>query len=67
MGFYQASHAMESRFDVVLVLLDFAKAFDKVIHSLLLVKLKVYGFDENTCMWIEAFLYVNTIRNGLMC
>ena len=46
--------AMESRFDVVLALL--AKAFDKVSHSLLLVKLKAYGFDKNTCMWIEAFL-----------
>ena len=48
--------AMESRFDVVLVLLDFAKAFDKVSHSLLLLKLKVYGFDEALCKWIEAFL-----------
>ena len=48
--------AMESRFDVVLVLLDFAKAFDKVSHSLLLVKLKAYGFDQKICLWIEAFL-----------
>ena len=36
--------------------LDFAKAFDKVSHSLLLIKLKAYGFDEKTCNWIEAFL-----------
>ena len=48
--------AMESRFDIVLVLLDFAKAFDKVSHSLLLLKLKAYGFDEVLCKWIEAFL-----------
>ena len=48
--------AMESRYDIVLILLDFAKAFDKVSHALLLHKLRAYGFDEATCRWIGAFL-----------
>jgi hypothetical protein len=35
-----------------LVLLDFAKAFDKVSHA----KLKAYGIDGILVKWIELFL-----------
>ena len=36
--------------------MDFAKAFDKVCHSLLLHKLHHYGIQGKTNRWIQAFL-----------
>ena len=36
--------------------MDFAKAFDKVCHSLLLHKLHHYGIQGQTNRWIQAFL-----------
>jgi hypothetical protein len=50
------SDAMESHLELILILLDFAKAFDKVCHRRLLIKLKAMGFDERTCNWVKAFL-----------
>jgi hypothetical protein len=47
---------MEKHFEIVIILLDFAKAFDKVSHRLLIQKLQAYGFDYATCRWIKAFL-----------
>ena len=38
------------------IYLDFAKAFDTVPHSRLMVKLKAYGIDGNVFKWIKAFL-----------
>ena len=38
------------------VIMDFAKAFDKVNHSLLIHKLKHYGVQGYICDWIEDFL-----------
>ena len=40
-----------------LILLDFSKAFDKVSHSKLLLKLHAHGVRNNTLRWIKAFLY----------
>ena len=39
-----------------LILLDFAKAFDKVSHRLLLHKIQNYGVRGSTLKWIEDFL-----------
>ena len=39
-----------------LVLLDFSKAFDKVNHSKLILKLHSYGIRNTTLRWIQAFL-----------
>ena len=33
------------------VVLGFAKAFDKVLHTRLLHKLHMYGIDPETCGW----------------
>ena len=41
---------------VDVILLDFAKAFDKVPHQRLLYKLSFYGIRGDTLKWIEAFL-----------
>jgi hypothetical protein len=37
-------------------LMNFAKAFDKVLHQRLLCKLKFYGIKNETLNWISAFL-----------
>ena len=39
-----------------IILLDFSKAFDKVLHLRLLHKLDFYGVRSNTLNWIKAFL-----------
>jgi hypothetical protein len=36
--------------------MDFMKAFDKVPHTRLLVKMKAYGLSENICIWVQNFL-----------
>ena len=41
---------------VDIILLDFAKAFDKVPHSRLLHKLEYYEIDQATIKWIKSFL-----------
>ena len=33
---------------------DYAKAFDKVSHRLLLIKLKAYGIDGKLFVWLSA-------------
>ena len=38
------------------IILDFSKAFDKVSHKLLLLKLKFYGITGKIINWIESFL-----------
>ena len=39
-----------------LILFDFAKAFDAVIHKLLLIKLRCLGIDGMLLQWIEMLL-----------
>ncbi len=38
------------------IYLDYAKAFDKVDHKLLLTKLKKYGFNNQFINWVKSFL-----------
>ena len=42
--------------DVDAIYLDYAKAFDKVDHKLLIKKLHLYGFNPKLINWIESFL-----------
>ena len=42
--------------DMDAIYLDYAKAFDKVDHQLLLSKLQLYGFRSKIIRWIESFL-----------
>ena len=39
-----------------LILLDFSKAFDKVAHEKLLLKLHQYGIGGDTLKWIKDYL-----------
>ena len=38
------------------IVMDFSKAFDKVPHNRLLLKLKYYGIRNNTLDWLKNFL-----------
>ena len=40
-----------------MIFLDFSKAFDTVNHRLLIEKLKILGFDDLTCKWVESYLH----------
>ena len=50
------AQGIEDKGQTDLVLLDFAKAFDKVSHRLLLHKLEHYGVRGCTLQWVEDFL-----------
>ena len=52
--------ALDKGKQVDCVLLDFAKAFDRVSHKSLLAKLSNYGVTGPTLNWIEDFLSVRT-------
>ena len=41
---------------VLLALLDYSKAFDTANHTLILAKLKHFGFQENALSWITSYL-----------
>lgn len=54
--------AMESRTPVDVILVDYAKAFDSVVHNKLLAKLEFYGFQGKLLKWIEGFLSNRLMR-----
>jgi hypothetical protein len=50
------THNIDLGYQTDIIYLDFAKAFDKVSHNKLLIKLKSYDIDNTILRWIEAFL-----------
>ena len=40
----------------LLIFLDFSKAFDTVNHRILIEKLKILGFQNDTCAWVNSYL-----------
>ena len=48
--------ALENNFNIDVIYLDFAKAFDKVDHCLLMKKLRAFGISGKILNWISAFL-----------
>ena len=54
--FDEIIEAFQNGHDVDAIYLDYAKAFDKVDHRLLLAKLRIYGFSDKLIKWVESFL-----------
>ena len=54
--------AMDSHYQIDLLLLDFSKAFDTVAHNKLLNKLAYYGIQNSTHKWLSAWLTGRTQR-----
>ncbi|XP_063932652.1 uncharacterized protein LOC135144560 [Zophobas morio] len=50
------NEALVNHLQVDSVYTDFAKAFDRVNHKLLLLKLDKLGFKDNTIKWLASFL-----------
>jgi len=48
--------ALNSRNNIDIIYLDYAKAFDSVVHSKLIAKLQSYGVDDLLLCWIRSFL-----------
>jgi hypothetical protein len=48
--------AIDQGMPIDVIYLDLAKAFDKVSHNKLLIKLKAYGINGNLLSWIKDFL-----------
>ncbi len=53
---------MEQQGETIVVALDIAKAFGKVWHENLLLKMKAFGVDETTLNWTRNFLDQRVIR-----
>ena len=49
--------ALSNRIQVDTIYTDFAKAFDRVNHRLLIIKLQKLGFKDLTVKWLSSFLY----------
>jgi len=60
----KVTSAVDSGEDVDVVFLDFAKAFDKVPHQRLLLKLKLHGICDKLLHWISNWL---TNRKQRVC
>ena len=54
--FDEIMHGLSKNNDTDSIYLDYAKAFDKVDHKLLLAKLQRYGFSCKFISWIKSFL-----------
>ena len=56
------SNCLDKSSQVDAILLDFSKAFDKVDHSTLLLKMSDYGIQGNLLNWSASFLQGRTQR-----
>ena len=48
--------ALENTEIIILILLDYSKAFDCANHKLILAKLEKYGFKKEALTWINSYL-----------
>ena len=53
---YDWNLGLKSHKEVDIVYLDFAKAFDTVVHSKLIAKLECYNVNAALITWIKCFL-----------
>ena len=56
------TYSLAKGLGVDLILLDFAKAFDKVSHEFLIHKLRCYGISGKLLSWIKNFLFLRKQR-----
>ena len=54
------AQSADKKIQTDLIIMDFAKAFDKVSHRHLLYKLSYYGINNNALHWISDFLSQRT-------
>ena len=52
---HSAHMGLDDKKDMILILLDISKAFDKVWHPGLLFKLKQLGIGQNLLSWFESY------------
>ena len=48
--------AKEKKNEILVLLYDLSSAFDTVSHQILLEKLKLYGFDKLSLLWMRSYL-----------
>lgn len=53
---HKASQALDAKQEYHIVSFDFAKAFDKVPHDLLIYKIRKYKFSNQIVEWLKAWL-----------
>lgn len=49
-------NSFKNGFQIDVIYIDIEKAFDRVNHKLLILKLKAYGFCDPLLYWFESFL-----------
>ena len=54
--FHLIGESVDNHGQVVALYLDFSKAFDRVLHHLLLHKMKMSGFNGNLLKWFTSYL-----------
>ena len=59
------TQGLDSGLSSDVIIMDFAKAFDRVNHSLLVHKLEYFGIQGNTNRWIDSFLK-NRTQSGIV-
>ncbi len=59
------THALDNKYYVDCVYIDYSKAFDSVSHPKLLAKLEAYGISGLTHNWIKGFLANRTFKVNL--
>ena len=61
---------LDNNYAVGAVLMDLSKAFDCILHDLLIAKLPPYGFEEKTLLYICSYLEnrkKSTVRKITVC
>ena len=53
---HELADSLDKNKQTDMVILDFSKAFDRVSHQRLLIKLRHYGIQGTTFQWIQSFL-----------
>ena len=48
--------SLDDNINTALILCDISRAFDRVWHTGLLIKLKAYGIEDKLYKWFESYL-----------